>query len=177
MGFDMADEAPKAADKAVAAKAGPAPMVLIGAAVGALLAGAAVGNFVLAPRLAAGKGAPKAAAAHQAEKGGHGEKGEAKGSFHKLENMIINAAGSQGTRFLMASVTIEVPDDKAEGALRARDAETRDLVQAILESQSLEMLTRPGARDAIKQKIAAALMPIAGKPAWVHVYLPQFVIQ
>lgn len=158
---------------------GPAPMVLIGAIVGALIGGAAAGNFLIAPRFT-----PKAAAQPVAQ--GEGKKkegkkaghGDVKNPIHKIENLIVNPAGSEGTRFLMTTIAIEVPDEKIGDALRDHDAEVRDAVIATLEGQTLEMLTRPGARDSLKRRIEAVVAPLVGvEPDGLHVFLPQFVIQ
>lgn len=177
----MANEPQQTQDAPKAA--GPAPLVLIGAIVAALVAGAAAGGFLIAPRLAPKPTAVGAAADHEAagkkpkgkHGGGHGE--NAKGAVHRIENLIVNPAGSQGTRFLMTTIAIEVSDEKVGDALRDHDAEVRDIVIATLESQSLEMLTRPGSRDSVKRKIEKALAPLVEGAEWVHVYLPQFVIQ
>ena len=94
----------------------------------------------------------------------------------KLENLIVNPAGSQGARFLMTSVAIDVPSDKVEAHLREHEAEVRDAVMSALESETLDMLTRPGARDSIKDRIARIVVPLAGDPD-IHIFLPQYVIQ
>lgn len=162
-----------------ATAAGPAPMILIAAVVGALIAGSAAGTFVVAPRFAPKTAATPAANEPEKEKkpGGHGKAKEGeKGAVHKIENLIVNPAGSEGQRFLMTTVAIEVPE-KADEMLRDHDAEVRDVVIAALESETLITLTRPGARVQLKAKIADAVRPIVGKTEYLRVYLPQFVIQ
>ena len=77
----------------------------------------------------------------------------------------------------MATVAFELPDEKALEGLRERDAELRDAVITTFESQTLEMLTAPGAREALKRRLAAAAAPVLGDIKHVRVYLPQFVIQ
>jgi flagellar FliL protein len=159
-------------------------MVLIGVVAVALLAGSALGALVLAPRFTpsaaakpAGHETKKKEGGHGKSEGGHGKKGESKKFVHRIENLIVNPAGSQGTRFLMTTIAIECPDEKTMDLLREHDIELRDIVIATLEGQTLEALSAPGARDRLKRGIETAIHPVARDAEWLRVYLPQFVIQ
>ena len=99
------------------------------------------------------------------------------GPVLQIENIIVNPAGCQGGRFLMASLAIEVPDEKSCEALRVSEVRLRDEVISILASRTLEMLARPDARDSIKEEVGRLASKMAGKPQWIRVYLPQFVLQ
>jgi flagellar protein FliL len=174
-----------------ARKAGPVlrpqQLMLVGAVVVAVAAGVGGGVLVLGPRLASLRGGAPAAHAEggEQEKGKEKEKekGKSRGKdtekavVFKIDNLIVNPAGSGGTRFLMASVAVEVPDAKTEAQLRERDFQVRDAVIAVLEKQTLESITAPGGRDSVKARLAATLAPMVGRGVPVHVYLPQFVIQ
>lgn len=187
-------EAPKPAD-AGAKKPGP-PLPLIGAAVGALVLGSVLGIFVLSPRFMASRKPADAAATsaegegekkgeakgekakggHGEKKGGHGEKAEG-GAVHRIDNLIVNPAGSQGRRFLMMSVAIEVPDSKIEAQLREHDAQLRDAILGALEGQSINVITGLGGRDSVRAAIQRVVEPMVADAEYVHVYLPQFVLQ
>ena len=155
------------------------PMIVAGVLALAVAAGVC-GGFALAPRMLPA-GAHAAADAATEEDGGDEkhEKGgkEASGRIFRLDNLIVNPAGSEGTRFLMASVAFEVETEAAEAALRDHDVQVRDLVVSQLESQTMQMLTQPAARDSIKRRLSQAVGPVVGPKARVKVYLPQFVIQ
>ncbi len=178
----MSEEKPPSEAPPPKAKANP--IVLIGVIAGALIAGAATGGLLVGPRLAGGKPAPAAhgEAAEDKEEsggghgGGHGGKEKGRIPTFKVENIIVNPSGSQGAHFLMATIAVEVPTDKMEEKLREHDAEIRDMVITILERQSLEELSQPGARERLKRSILTGLLPLTGK-AEVRVFLPQFVIQ
>lgn len=155
------------------------PMLAI-AAVVSLVLGAGLGTFVLGPKLTSARGAHAATAANAEAPSGKSDgkaDAHAKPVLFKLDNIIVNPAGAQGTHFLMASVAFEVPDDRVETRLRDREVQVRDVVIATLERQTMESLVQPGVRDAIKRDLTAAVTPIAAPTAWIRVYLPQFVIQ
>jgi flagellar FliL protein len=186
-----ATAAPATPAAANAAKpAASALPVMLGGAIGALIAGAALGLFVVGPRVVAARAHAPAPAARQEsapapvgdDKGGKGDKGDKGGAkvkptLYKVDNIIVNPAGAQGSHFLMASVVFEVPDDKVEERLRDHEVQVRDVVVSVLESKSMDDLIRPGARDRLKVELATLVKPMAGNAAWIHVYLPQFVIQ
>lgn len=178
--------------------AGPAPLILAVVGLVGLLAGAGTGVFVVAPRFMPaaataeehgdekghgkkddkghGKKDEKGGKDHgKKEEGGHGEKSG--GSVYRVDNLIVNPAGSMGQRFLMATVAFDFSDPKINEEVRAREVEVRDRIIATFESQTLEDLTRPGARDSLRSRLHAAVLPIAGEDAEFEVYLPQFVIQ
>lgn len=183
----MAAEAAKPTDGAENEAATPkgAPklgLVIALALVGAVVGGGA-GTFVLAPRLFARPAAETAAQGEKAKDAEGGEGADAKkgkaapGKIFKLDNLVVNPAGSEGTRFLMTTVAFETRGDEADAKLREREIEIRDRVIAILESQTMDALTQPGARDTLKRKLGDAVAPFAGPKARLRVFLPQFVIQ
>jgi flagellar FliL protein len=168
----------------VAAPPAGSKVGLIGALtfVGAL-AGGLIASLVVAPSIIA-RQSPAAAHADSAaaESGdkGEGKGGEGAGSEKKmveLANIIVNPAGSQGTRFLMASVAISVASEEAQKILSDHEVELRDRVTSILEAQTMAQLTMPGARDSLKVKIAQAAGVIVGPKVPLKVFLPQYVIQ
>ena len=161
----------------------PEQLLLVGAVVVAVAAGTGAGVLLLGPRLAGLRNGAQTAHAE----GGGPEKGKDKGKgkgkepekaiVFKIDNLIVNPAGSGGTRFLMASVAVEVPDARIEAQLRDRDFQVRDAVIAVLERQTLESITAPGGRDSVKVRLAETLAPMVGPGVPMRVYLPQFVIQ
>ena len=156
---------------------------------GALLGGLAAA-IVVAPRLIRSKAPPagttapgdSAGAGHEGggeehAAGGEGGEGGEEVKLVELTNIIVNPAGSQGSRFLMTTVALSVPTPEAEALLRKREVELKDKVTSILESQTMAQLTAAGARDSMKVKIAAAVVQLLGLKVPVRVFLPQFVIQ
>ncbi|MFN0181399.1 MAG: flagellar basal body-associated protein FliL [Gemmatimonadales bacterium] len=146
------------------------------------LAGGALGVMVVAPMLVA----RQMAAGLEAEPGegggedhgaAEGEAGGEKGPMFKIDNLIVNPAGSQGARFLMVSVAVETPDAAFEEHLRRREPQIRDVVIALLEQKTMEQLAQPGMRDTLKLQLSDTISVIAGVTTPLRVFLPQFVIQ
>jgi flagellar FliL protein len=130
-------------------------------------------------------------AGDEGEEGGHGEEaadgeeGEPSGEegktavakpVHLLDNLVLNPAGSGGTRFLLLSVAFEVKSAAVLEQMKARDAELRDVVLVTLGSKSVEELADMHAREALKTELRTATEKTFKKGV-KRVYFPQFVIQ
>jgi flagellar protein FliL len=138
------------------------------------------GGVMMAGPLLAG-GAPGAASA-EAEHAGEDEE-EAKADttapaiVYMVENLVLNPAGTNGSRFLLLTVGLAVPDEAASQALQARDPELRDVVIRQLGAQTVEALADITRRDTLKTQLKSALVERFGKRSVLDVYFPQFVIQ
>ena len=158
------------AEDVPAASGGKLPII---AAAGALLVGVAAGMFVIAPRL---PGAAPAAA--EAEAGaGEGKEGEAqKKVLFELQNVIVNPAGSQGQRFIVATVAFEVASEQIRNVLHESETQIRDAVTGVLEKKTVDELLAVGARDSLRSAFAEVVKPYL-KGAKVQVFIPQFLVQ
>ena len=179
----MADEE-QATEDATPAPAKPGMMLAIAGLIGGLVIGGLGGSFALGPMLAKKITAPKPAeVATTEEKGdeGHdGAKGEKKvgAAVAMMENLVLNPAGSNGTRFLMAAVAAEVKDEKVKEEMTGRDAELRDAVLHILGERTVDQLADVNLRDLLKKQLTDSLNArLQSKTAIKRVYFPQFVIQ
>lgn len=179
----MADEA-NTTDEAPASSK-PSMMIAIAALLGGLVIGGLGGSFALGPMLAKKLAAPKSAeAATTEEKSGDDEHKSADGekkaaaTVHMMENLVLNPAGSNGTRFLMAAVAAEVKDEKVKEEMAGRDAELRDAVLRILGERTVDQLAEMSLRDVLKKELVDSLNSrLKSKNAIKRVYFPQFVIQ
>lgn len=173
-------------------KTGPKGVVLIGALLGSLAIGAAAGLFAVGPMAA--RKAGYVVAAHDSTAGEHGEgaaadstghedgeaggEGGAASNLHLIDNLVLNPAGSGGSRFLMMSAAIELRQASQIETLKARDAETRDLVLRVMGARTVEELAELSNRERLKQELADSLGSFfKEKKSIRRVYFPQFVIQ
>lgn len=179
----MADEQSQNADGAEGAPKKPGMMLVIAGLVGGMVLGGVGGAFALGPMVAKKLVAAESSVADAGETdsdAAHGSKGEEKSGsvVHMMENLVLNPAGSNGTRFLMAAVAVEVKDDNVKQTMTTRDAEMRDAVLRLLGERSVEQLTDIALREAMKKQLADSLNGrLAKRDAVKRVYFPQFVIQ
>lgn len=167
-------EAPENNSESAAAEAAAAPAKgkVMMMAIGGLVIGLAGGYLGVGPVLAKNRAAAPAKVEHAAE--GHGEGG---GASWPIENLVLNPAGSNGTRFLMVAATFEMKDEAAKEAAKDKEAEARDVILALLGKKSIDELADISQREAIKKEVLAAVAPLFPKGTVTKVFFPQFVIQ
>ena len=194
-------EKEKGADQEEAAKpasGGIAALIpLIAAIVIAPALSWAVGQFVLMPQLkkqigAAPAGAHEAEAAPAAEeapapahgekggeKGGHGKKGEgaANGATYEFENVVVNLAGTMGTRYLKTAFLVTGSDKNLRASFENNKPKMVDITINVLSSLSLADLEEAGARNLIREKIISAYNQAFGKRLVEQIYFSDFVVQ
>jgi len=156
---DAAAEPPKSG-----ARIGALPIMIV---VG-LLAGGGLGAFATGPMLARRLAAP-AAAPKKAD--------EAAPLLHSIDNLVLNPAGTGGTRFLMVNATLQLRDAAAEQLVKDREAEVRDRIIDVLGKKTIDELSDIGRRDAIKRQVLNVVAPMFPRGAVMRVFFPQFVIQ
>jgi flagellar FliL protein len=149
-------------------RAGTTRLLTVILPVGAgLLIGAASGGFVAGP----------AVARHLAARAAADEASGRATAHHVLDNLVLNPAGSGGTRYLLVTVVFDVRDQGIADDMIARDAEVRDATLRVLGAKTVEQLADLGARDGIKQELTATVGALFPRGAVRRVYFPQFVIQ
>ncbi|MCU0646613.1 MAG: flagellar basal body-associated FliL family protein [Gemmatimonadaceae bacterium] len=97
--------------------------------------------------------------------------------IHTLDNLVINPAGSGGSRFLLVTIALEAGSTPALEMLKARDAELRDAVLSTIAQRNVETLTDFAFRDSVKVELTAAINARFGKRTVKRMYFPQWVIQ
>jgi flagellar FliL protein len=108
----------------------------------------------------------------------HGKDGGAAGlPVYTLDNLVLNPAESGGTRFLLLTISFELKNQETHDAMKARDAELRDMILATLGHKTVEQLSDVGARDSLKIELKSAAAKLLKRPLVRRVYFPQFVIQ
>lgn len=191
----MASEEVATAEPAAEAPGPKSKLPLIAAIVVGMAIGAGSGVAVVRPMLvkrftaaqlpAAGDSASAEhgdAGASEGEKGAAGSHDGGKGAAAAppvviLENLVLNPAGSNGSRYLLMSIAIECRDAKAVEMLAFRDAELKDVILTALGQKSVDELSDIKRRDAIKAELITAIAERFGKLVVKQLYFPQFVIQ
>lgn len=178
----MANEQPAAPESVAPAKA-KLP-ILIGMVVVGLAIGGGTGAMFLGPMVARkmGKVMPTAAdTAHATSSANDAEpSAEATDStvnVYVLDNMVLNPAGSGGSRYLLLSVAIEAGSATTLASFKARDAELRDIVLSTLGTKAVDQLVDVSAREGFKAEIVTSVDERFGKKSVTRIYFPQFVVQ
>ena len=106
---------------------------------------------------ASGESEPTAAAAAAPEKagkeGGHGKKGEAAGDGHSytFENVVVNLAGTMGTRYLKTTFMVTGTDATLRAQFEANRPRLIDVSLNVLSSLTLADLEEPGAKNILRE--------------------------
>ena len=156
----------------------------------------AVAEFVLLPRMqkklatltpapgahATAEGADsEAPAAEEPAKGGkEGEKGKEAGApgTYEFNNVVVNLAGTMGTRYLKTSFIVTAVQGKSiRPAFEGGKAKLTDITLNVLSSLTLADLEEPGSKNVLREKLVAAYNQALGKRLVDQVYFSDFVIQ
>lgn len=146
--------------------------LLIGLSVGAAVGIVAGGTLLAAWRSGAvGQHEP------ESEGGAGHSAATAPAVVHTIDALVVNPADSDGLRFLMATMAVEVDGPATAAQLAQRDAEVREAVLRTLGSKTVSELADIGNRDTLKAELRAALLSVVERGDIRRIHLPQFVIQ
>ena len=150
-------------------------LLLVGGLAAGVTLGSTMGFLVLGPKLAPSPAhaAAKSAAKDSAE---HAKKIEPS-PIYQMDNLVLNPAGSGGTRFLLLSVALEVKDAGTSDMLKGHDAEMRDAILRLFGSKTVDQVSEASARDELRGEVLAELNKMLPAGSIRRVYFPQFVIQ
>jgi flagellar FliL protein len=145
-------------------------------------------EFLLLPRLQkkiSAHASTDAPAAASAESGGHAEMGAGKDgkgggapSTYEFQNIVVNLAGTMGTRYLKTSFLVTgASGSDIRGAFEGAKPRLTDVTLNVLSSLTLADLEEPGAKNIIREKLVGAYNQSLGKKVADQVYFSDFVIQ
>lgn len=197
-----ADKEKGAATEAAAKPAGggiSAFIPLIAAIIIAPVLSWAIGQFVLMPQLkkqiaapidphaapaeSAAEEAPAAAEGHGKEgkegKEGHGKegKGGANNATYEFENVVVNLAGTMGTRYLKTGFLVTGTDKSLRSTFENNKPKMVDVTINVLSSLSLADLEEAGSKNLIREKLIGAYNQAFGKKLVEQIYFSDFVVQ
>ena len=130
--------------------------------------------FVLIPKIQGGKGGEETSAAGDAHGGG--------GSKNKITvplggKVLVNVAGTAGTRYLVANMTLVGKTADLKTKVDENDPQLRDAAMSILGGKTISDLEKPGMRNIIRAELISAYNDILGKEAITDIYFTEFAIQ
>ena len=110
------------------------------------------------------------------EAGAHGRKGEA-GTNYEFANMVVNLAGTMGTRYLKTTFLVTSSEAGLHAAFEANKAKLVDVTLNVLASLTLADLEEPGAKNLIREKLVNSYNQVIGRKLAEQVYFSDFVVQ
>jgi len=117
----------------------------------------------------------------KAGKDGHGSQKEgeegSEGKIYVVKDLIVNPAGTNGTRFLLTTVGFEVTTPEALKELENKDVMVRDALNTILTSKDLTTIVNIEGREAIRKEIELKVGSILRGGTLTNVYFSKFIIQ
>jgi flagellar FliL protein len=186
----------EAAAAAAPAAAGSSKLGLfaaIGAVVLAPALSIAAANFVLLPKLEKKLGAaPAATAAADAPaadapaaeakeakdgKEGKGGKDGKAAPTYEFSNVVVNLAGTMGTRYLKTSFIVTGAEVGLPAAFEAKKAQLTDVTLSVLSALTLADLEEPGSKNVLREKLVGAYNEVLGRKVVDQVYFSDFVVQ
>lgn len=115
-----------------------------------------------------------------AKSGAHGKSGGAskgKVTVPLSKNVLVNVAGTMGTRYLLVNVQLVGTKEELRTKVEDHDAELRDAAANALSAKTIADLERPGSRNMIRAELIGIFNEILGDKSVVEIYFPDFAIQ
>ena len=185
-------ETSESADQPEAKKKGPSKLLLLGGGgIAVVILGITLAIFVLKPMMSGG-GEPSSSKAgtheaadesrrkpakesHGKSGGGHG--GEGTSVVYAIKDIVVNPAGTGGSRFLSVSFGFELPYQGLEQDMESREAAVRDALITIMSSKTVAQLTDSKQKEITRYQIKKRVEQILSVDDIGSVYYTDFVLQ
>ncbi len=99
------------------------------------------------------------------------------GSFYEVENMIVNPAESQGSRYLMVNVGFESDAQEVLTELENKEVVVRDRVIKLLGEFTVPELSNIDQRSFLKDTLRTSVNQVLQQGAVRRLYFTQYVLQ
>ena len=178
-------------------KKGSNKLILFGGiGVGAIAIGIALTLFVVKPMMSSSDADAKASDGQHTEEvtedshaeveeeeedshggGSHGEDDGSPGNIYTVQDIVINPAGTSGSRFLSISFAFELKSKSHKRKFEKKEAAIRDALITILSSKTVAQLTDPKQKEITRYQIKKRLEKLLKLKELAGVYYTDFVLQ
>ncbi len=130
-----------------------------------------------------GAAKPKEKEAKGGHGGGHGKEekgggGGAGGAFsYDFENVVVNLAGTMGTRYLKTSFTALSDNPEVKTIIEENKKQLLDVTLNVLSTRTLADLEQPGAKNVVRNDLMANLNQALKSDLISQIYFTDFVVQ
>jgi len=135
--------------------------------------------FVLVPRMNGAGAHDQSAAAEKSatQTESSGDSKDAGKFVYVVKDLIINPAGTGGTRFLLTTVGVETGNEEELKSIEKKDVVVRDVLNTILAAKTVEILDDQTKREALRKEIRDSLQKSIRPEKVSQVYFSKFIIQ
>jgi flagellar basal body-associated protein FliL len=91
--------------------------------------------------------------------------------------ILVNLAGTMGTRYLLANITLVSNSPELKALVDRHDAALRDAAASALSSKTIADLEKPGARSLIRTELISIFNNLLGQGTVTEIYLTDFAVQ
>jgi flagellar protein FliL len=139
-------------------------------------------RYFLVPQMRKALLRPLAASAAAAEPTGTnaGATGAPEGAIKvtvPLSKILVNVAGTMGTRYLMTSVTLVGTDPNLKDKIDQNKDQLLDLATGTLSTKTISDLEKPGARNVIRAELMEVFNNALGGPVIKEIYITELAVQ
>lgn len=192
--MDAGDETTSGAS--AAPKGGKKKLIVLGGVgLAAVVVGLLVALFVIKPMLSDSASDQTEQEYAEETDGGHGESeasekpkpkkkkprkkssGESEALIYAIRDIVVNPAGTGGSRFLSVSFGFELASSEFESEFAAREAMVRDALITILSSKTVAQLTDAKQKEIVRYQIKKRVSKLMDTDELIGVYFTDFVLQ
>ncbi len=105
------------------------------------------------------------------------EEASAGNFFFTVDDVIINPAGTNGQRLMLASVGFDVETEEEAKVLKEREVLVKDIIISTLSSKTLTELSQVGFKDSLKNELSTILTEKMPDLAINNVYFSKYILQ
>lgn len=99
------------------------------------------------------------------------------GIIHTLEDIIVNPKNSEGGRFILINLALEVSSNSDIDILKTRDVQLRDILIQLISGKTITELDDPQDKENLRQEIRSAISGILPPGHLRNVYFSNYLIQ
>lgn len=107
---------------------------------------------------------------------GHGSSSKKKQAY-PITKIIVNVAGTSGSRYLMTSFTLSGTQPDFKNVLEENKDQLLDLANSAMASKTISDLEKPGARNQLRAELISIINNALGKDIVQEIFFTEFAVQ